>query len=69
MLPINSLATAHLDDLLREAEAERLGRLIRAGSQSDWRRVAGTALRAASGVLDRLSVRLDPTIDRRPAPA
>jgi hypothetical protein len=60
--PLTSLiANHHVSDLLREAEAERLARLLRSQrTRAAWRRVTGTTARRMSAALDDVATRLDP---------
>ncbi|HYN70310.1 MAG TPA: hypothetical protein VEX41_08875 [Candidatus Eisenbacteria bacterium] len=62
-----NLVHDHIDDLLREAEAARLGRLARpvdGVTPSMWRRLLGRGVRGLSFALGVASTRLDPTLDR-----
>jgi hypothetical protein len=70
-----NLARDHIDSLVREADAEHLARLARAGRDSAptaGRRLLGRGVRGLSNVLGAASTRLDPTLehahraDRRP---
>jgi hypothetical protein len=65
------VATQHLFDLRREAEAEHLARLARASSSNDVDggvgRWVGRTARRLSFVLDAFARRVDPIGDRRSA--
>ena len=62
MEPLTSLiANHHVSDLLREADAERLAKLLRTGqTRAAWRRVTGTTARRMSAALDDVATKLDP---------
>jgi hypothetical protein len=60
------LIKEHIDDLLREAEADRLaGAATRSRRvQVAWRRLTGAAARRLSAALEALALRLDPAVHR-----
>lgn len=63
-----TLVRDHIDSLVREAEAEHLGRLARAAGDSAptaWRRLLGRGVRGLSFALDVAATRLDPTLDHK----
>ena len=65
MHPFTALIAAqHLDELRREADSTRRGRVIRdshtVASPSAWSRLVGRSARALSTALDGVASRLDP---------
>lgn len=66
LLSTQNLVHDHIDDLIREAEAERLGRVASAAGDvtpTAWRRLLGRAARGLSSALGVASTRLDPSLD------
>ena len=62
MAPLTSLiANDHVSDLLREADTERLARLLRTErTRAAWRRATGRTARRMSAALDDVATKLDP---------
>jgi hypothetical protein len=61
------MVAARRQDLLAEAEQERLGRLVRSsdGRVSPWRRGLGRGARGLSAAFASAARALDPAVERR----